>query len=186
MIPGWLVELLYLAAAVLFVYGLKWLGSPATAVKGNRWSAIGMLIAIVVTLLDRAIVSYGVIAAGLLVGGGLGLWMARAVKMTAMPQMVALLNGLGGGASLLVGGAEFLRAELRGEIVPVSTGITVQLSLLIGAVTLTGSLVAFAKLQELMTGRPIVWPLQKTLNLVLFLGVVALSVYQLATVQPLL
>ena len=146
MIPHWLVELLYLLAAVLFVLGLRWLGSPTTAVKGNRWSAIGMLLAIVVTLADRAIVSYGVIAAGLVVGSGLGLWLARTVKMTAMPQMVALLNGLGGGASLLVGGAEFLSAELRGEAVPVSTGVTVQLSVLIGAVTLSGSMIAFAKL----------------------------------------
>ena len=186
MIPHWLVELLYLLAAVLFVLGLRWLGSPTTAVKGNRWSAIGMLLAIVVTLADRAIVSYGVIAAGLVVGSGLGLWLARTVKMTAMPQMVALLNGLGGGASLLVGGAEFLRAELRGEAVPVSTGVTVQLSVLIGAVTLSGSMIAFAKLQELMTGRPVVWPLQKAINAALLLAVVALGAYQIATVEALL
>jgi NAD(P) transhydrogenase subunit beta len=186
MIPHWLVELLYLVAAVLFVLGLRWLGSPTTAVKGNRWSAIGMLLAIVVTLADRAIVSYGVIAAGLVVGSGLGLWLARTVKMTAMPQMVALLNGLGGGASLLVGGAEFLRAELRGEVVPVATGVTVQLSVLIGAVTLSGSMIAFAKLQELMTGRPVVWPLQKAINAALLLAVVALGAYQIATVETLL
>ena len=186
MIPHWLVELFYLLAAVLFVLGLRWLGSPTTAVKGNRWSAIGMLLAIVVTLADRAIVSYGVIAAGLVVGSALGLWLARTVKMTAMPQMVALLNGLGGGASLLVGGAEFLRAELRGEVVPVSTGITVQLSVLIGAVTLSGSIIAFAKLQELMTGRPVVWPLQKAINAALLLAVVGLGAYQIATVEALL
>ena len=186
MIPHWLVQLLYLAAAVLFVLGLKWLGSPGTAVKGNRWSAAGMLLAIVVTLADQAIVSYGVIAAGLVVGSGLGLWLARTVKMTAMPQMVALLNGLGGGASLLVGGAEFLRAELRGEAVPIDTGITVQLSVLIGAVTLSGSVVAFAKLQELMTGRPVVWPLQKPINALLFVAVLGLGAYQLATAEALL
>ena len=99
--PAWLAQVSYLVAAVCFILGLKWLSSPATAVRGNRLSGLGMLIAIVVTLLDRQIVSYQVIAAGLLVGSGLGLWMARSVKMTAMPQMVALLNGLGGGASLL-------------------------------------------------------------------------------------
>ncbi|HEX6991334.1 MAG TPA: NAD(P)(+) transhydrogenase (Re/Si-specific) subunit beta, partial [Gemmatimonadales bacterium] len=108
--PHALEEILYLIAAVCFIIGIKRLSSPATAVAGNRLSAAGMLIAIVVTLLDRSIVGYGVIAAGLVVGSALGLWLARAVKMTAMPQMVALLNGLGGGASLLVGGAEYLKA----------------------------------------------------------------------------
>ena len=106
--PAALTELLYLLAAVLFVLGLKRLGSPGTAVAGNRLSAVGMLIAVVVTLFDRAILSYGVIVAGLVVGSALGLWMARTVRMTAMPQMVALLNGFGGGASLLVGGAVIL------------------------------------------------------------------------------
>src|SRR5688572_5588838 len=103
--PYALTELSYLVAAVLFIIGLKWLSSPTTAVKGNRLSGVGMLIAIAVTLVDRQVVSYQVVALGLLVGSALGLWMARAVKMTQMPQMVALLNGLGGGASLLVAGA---------------------------------------------------------------------------------
>src|SRR5678816_1978025 len=110
--PHAIAELLYLVAAVCFIIGIKQLSSPATAVNGNRISAVGMLLAIVVTLLDRSIVSYGVIFAGLVVGTALGLWMARAVRMTAMPQMVALLNGLGGGASLLVGGAEYLKLSL--------------------------------------------------------------------------
>jgi len=114
MIPAWLAEAIYLVAAVFFIIGLRWLGSPATAVKGNRLSSVGMAIAILVTLIDRQIVSYPVIAAGLVVGSAVGLWMARAVKMTAMPQMVALLNGFGGAASLLVGGGEFLKSELRG------------------------------------------------------------------------
>jgi NAD(P) transhydrogenase subunit beta len=186
MIPDALARLLYLAAAVLFIVGLRRLGSPATARAGNRLSGAGMAIAIVVALLDRAIVSYGVIAAGLVVGSALGLWMARAVKMTAMPQMVALLNGFGGGSSLLVGGAEFLRAELVGEQVPVPTGVTIQLSLLIGAVTLSGSVVAYAKLQELLTGRPITFGGQKAVNALLFAAVLVLSAYQLLTPDPLL
>jgi NAD(P) transhydrogenase subunit beta len=171
----------YLVASVLFILGLKWLSSPATAVKGNRVSAVGMTIAIVVTLLDREIVSFPVILAGLAVGSGLGLWLAKTVQMTAMPQMVALLNGLGGGASLLVGGAEFLRSELVSQPLTLDVGITIQLSVLIGAVTLTGSLIAWAKLQEVMPGRPITFAGQKPVNAALFLVVVGLSVYQIAT-----
>ena len=184
--PGALAEILYLVAAVCFIIGLKRLSSPGTAVNGNRLSAMGMLIAMVVTLVDRGIVTYSVIAAGLVVGSALGLWMARAVKMTAMPQMVALLNGFGGGASLLVGGAEFLKSELIGQNLGLDTSITIQLSLLIGAVTLTGSIVAFAKLQELLPGRPITFPGLQVLNATIFLAIVALSIYQVATPESLL
>jgi NAD(P) transhydrogenase subunit beta len=97
-----ITPLLYLIAASLFIIGLKRLNSPATARQGNAISGMGMLLAIVVTLFDRAILSYTVIIAGLVVGSAIGWWMARTVKMTAMPQMVALLNGFGGGASLFV------------------------------------------------------------------------------------
>jgi len=183
---GSLTILIYLAAAVCFILGLKWLSSPATAVRGNRISSVGMLIAILVTLADRGILSYGVIAAGLAVGSALGLWMALKVQMTAMPQMVALLNGLGGGASLLVGGAEFLKSELVGESLPLDTSITIQAAILIGAVTLSGSGIAWAKLQEVMTGKPITFPFQKTLNALIFLVIVALSVYQISVPESLL
>jgi NAD(P) transhydrogenase subunit beta len=179
-------RLVYLVAAVLFITGLQQLQSPATARKGNAVSGIGMLIAIAVTLLELEILSPAALLGGFLVGSAAGWVMARRVKMTAMPQMVALLNGFGGGASLLVGGAEFLKSELRGEQIPVDTGITIQLSLLIGAVTLTGSLIAWAKLQEVMTGKPVTYPGQKTLNALLFLVVVGLSIYQLATAESLL
>jgi NAD(P) transhydrogenase subunit beta len=145
-----------------------------------------MLIAIAVTLFDRQIVSYQVIIAGVVVGSALGVWMARTVKMTAMPQMVALLNGFGGGASLLVGGAEFLRAELLGTTVPVISGIAIQLAILIGAVTFTGSLIAFGKLQELLSGRPITFPGLQAVNALSFFVVIALSAYQLATAEALL
>ncbi len=181
-----LAQSAYLVAAILFIAGLKWLSSPATAVRGNQLSAVGMLIAIVVTLFDRAILSYAVIAAGLLVGTALGLWMARSVKMTSMPQMVALLNGLGGGASLLVGGAEFLKSELKNEVLPLDTSITIQLSILVGAVTLTGSLIAWAKLEERMTGKPITFPAQKLVNAMVFLVIAALSTYQVAVPESLL
>jgi H+-translocating NAD(P) transhydrogenase subunit beta len=179
-------ELLYLLAAVPFIVGLKWLNKPDTARRGNLVSGIGMAIAIVVTLVDRAIVSYAVVAAGIVVGSALGLWMARAVKMTQMPQMVALLNGFGGAASFVVSGAEFLRAASLGERVAIGTGISIQLGTLIGAVTFTGSVVAFAKLQELMPGKPISFPGQNIVNLLVFLAVLALGIYQVATPQPLL
>ncbi|HUF29533.1 MAG TPA: NAD(P)(+) transhydrogenase (Re/Si-specific) subunit beta [Gemmatimonadaceae bacterium] len=186
MIPHALVELSYLLAAVLFILGLKKLNSPATARQGNRLSGIGMLIAITITLFDRQIVSYQVIIAGIIVGTALGIWMARTVKMTAMPQMVALLNGFGGGASLLVGGAEFLRSELVGSNVPLMNGIAIQLAVLIGAVTLTGSLIAFGKLQELVTGRPVTFPGLQVVNALALLVVLALSAYQLVTAEALL
>jgi NAD(P) transhydrogenase subunit beta len=184
--PHWATEVAYLVAAVCFVIGLKRLGHPGTAVAGNRLSGVGMLIAIVATLLAVRILSPVTVVAGLAVGSALGLWMARSVKMTAMPQMVALLNGLGGGASLLVGAAEFLRSELVGENLPLDVSITIQLSLLIGAVTLSGSLVAFAKLQELLPGRPIVFPGQKAVNAVVFLVIATLSVYQVTVPESLL
>jgi len=177
MIPSGLTALIYLVSASLFILGLKKLGHPDTAPRGNQLSALGMLVAIAVTLFDRGILSYQVIIAGVFVGSAAGLWMARTVKMTAMPQMVALLNGFGGAASLLVGGAEFLKVET----LAVDTDITIQLSLLIGAVTFTGSVIAWAKLQEVMTGKPITYPLQKIVSSILLLGILGLAVYQVVT-----
>jgi NAD(P) transhydrogenase subunit beta len=175
MIAPWVIRLVYLVAAVLFILGLKRLQSPETARAGNRLSALGMLLAMAVTLIDQSIVSYTVIIAGLVVGGAIGFWMARAVKMTAMPQMVALLNGAGGGASLLVAAAEFLHFEERGLIMTADVAVSTQLGVLIGAVTLTGSVVAFAKLQELVSGRPVVFGGQKPLNAALFAAILALA-----------
>jgi NAD(P) transhydrogenase subunit beta len=174
LIPEALVRLLYLAAAVLFIVGLKRLQSPETARSGNRISAVGMLLAVAVTLLDQQILSYGAIAAGLAVGGGLGLWMARRVQMTEMPQMVALLNGFGGGASLLVAAAEYLRAQGSGVAPSLDVALSTNLSVLIGAVTLTGSGIAWAKLQEVMSGKPILFAGQKPLNATLGLAILAL------------
>src|SRR5690606_3649518 len=122
------------------------------------------------------ILSWTNVLIGMVIGSALGLWMARSVKMTSMPQMVALLNGFGGGASLLVASAEYLKPRLLGEAIATGTGVTIQLSILIGAVTLSGSLIAWAKLQEVMTGKPITWPGQQFFNAVIFLGIVALGV----------
>ena len=177
MIPATWERLLYLVAAILFITGLKQLQSPETARQGNRVSAIGMLLAIVVTLANSGIVSYGTIAAGIVVGSALGLWLAYAVKMTSMPQMVALLNGFGGGASLLVAIAEYLHTHERGEQAATDVAVSTHLGVLIGAVTLTGSLIAWAKLQELMTGKPITFPAQKTTNALMFAAIAAIGAW---------
>jgi len=176
-ITPWLERLLYLVAAVLFIIGIKRLQSPETARGGNQLSAVGMLLAILVTLSSRAIVSYGTIAAGLVVGSALGLWMAKSVKMTSMPQMVALLNGFGGGASLLVAMVEFLHLRDTGLKATLDVAITTQFGVFIGAVTLTGSIIAFLKLQEMLSGRPITFPAQKTVNALLFLAILVLGAW---------
>ncbi|MFQ3636886.1 MAG: NAD(P)(+) transhydrogenase (Re/Si-specific) subunit beta [Cyanobacteriota bacterium] len=159
------IQLSYLVAASLFIVGLKLLGSPATARRGNVLAAVGMLVAIAATLLDRAIIDYTLIAVGILIGSVVGVVMAQKVEMTAMPQMVGLLNGLGGGASTLVAMAEFWRLIGAGEALPLSSMLTIILSVFIGGITLTGSLVAFAKLQELLSGVPIIFPLQRFVSI---------------------
>jgi NAD(P) transhydrogenase subunit beta len=177
-----LIELVYLLAAVLFIVGLKRLAHPATARRGNVLSAFGMLLAIVATLLDQQILSFRLILLGMVIGSALGLWMARAVKMTGMPQMVGILNGFGGGASLLVAAAEWHRLVQGGVQLPVDTAVTIYASTLIGAVTFSGSMGAAAKLQELISGRPILFRGQHLLNLLLFVAVLGLGMY--LTVGP--
>ncbi len=159
-----LAGFLYLIAAVLFIIGLKRLSSPATARQGNQIAAVGMLIAIVVTLAERDVIGYGTIAAGMIVGGAVGLYLAQRVEMTAMPQLVAAFNGFGGGASALVAMAELLRF---GDGAETRTLISVGLSILIGAVTLSGSMIAFAKLQGLVSGKPVVLPGQTLVDIAL-------------------
>lgn len=146
-LPGWFRDLSYLAAAALFVLGLRGMTHPRTAVRGNQMAAIGMLLAIVVTLLDRQIVDYRLIALGMAVGAAIGALLAARIAMTAMPQMVALLNGFGGAASMLVAGVELLLHADEG--ISTTAAAAGAASGLIGTVTFTGSLVAFVKLQEL-------------------------------------
>ncbi|MFQ6103081.1 MAG: NAD(P)(+) transhydrogenase (Re/Si-specific) subunit beta [Candidatus Glassbacteria bacterium] len=175
-----LTQLAYLIAAGFFLFGLKRLSSPATARNGNLLAAIGMLIAIVVTLLDRRVIDFSMIIAGMVVGAGAGAISARKVKMTAMPQMVGIFNGLGGGASALVAAAEFMNhAETAGRL-PMDTAVTIMLGTLIGAVTFSGSMIAFGKLQGIVTGNPVTYPLQKTSNLLIFLAIIALGIYLIA------
>jgi NAD(P) transhydrogenase subunit beta len=171
-----LTQFAYLAAAVLLILGLRMLGSPKTAPKGNLTAAVGMLIAIVATLMMREIVSYTVILAGVVVGSAIGALLATRIQMTAMPQMVALLNGFGGGASTLVASAELLNYMRRGEAPEGIVPPAIVLGVLIGAVTFTGSLIAFAKLQELMRGAPFVYPGQRVVNALLGLLTVGLGV----------
>ncbi|MBQ0755366.1 MAG: NAD(P)(+) transhydrogenase (Re/Si-specific) subunit beta [Gammaproteobacteria bacterium] len=159
------IDIAYLIAASLFVLGIKGLTKPKTAVRGNQLSALGMLIACVVTLLDKDVIQYEVIIAGLLVGGTVGAVLAARVQMTSMPQMIALLNGFGGGASFAVASAAYF-GGVSGPVEVISTGAAI----LIGAVTLTGSLVAFAKLQELIGGGSIGFPGMKIVNALLLLG----------------
>ena len=168
-----LIDLSYLLAAMLFIYALKALSSPTTARRGNLIGAVGMLVAIIFTLLHHDVLQFRWIIVGLVVGSAIGTYLALAVKMTAMPQMVALLNGFGGFASALVAMAEIYKPGHPGDA---EFAITVALTVLIGWVTFTGSVLAFVKLQEWMPGRPIVFPFQKTLNLLLLLGILTLAV----------
>ncbi len=172
-----LANLSYLVSAALFIFGLKRLQSPATARTGNVMAAIGMAIAIIVTLLETDFANWQMILVGGVIGALIGSISARAVAMTAMPQMVGIFNGFGGGASALVAISEFMRL-LRPELVMTNdSGISIVLGTLIGGVTFSGSMIAFAKLQNLMTGAPVTWPLQKSLNSLLLLAIVVLGAY---------
>jgi len=171
------INLTYLVAAVLFIFGLKGLSHPRTAVRANLLGALGMLLAILVTLIDRSIVSYEIILAGIVVGSAVGALLAVRVQMTAMPQMVALLNGFGGVASTLVAGAALLEAlHLPGDPTLQMT-IATAASGIIGAITFWGSLVAFGKLQGLISEKSVVFSGQQALNAFLGLAAIVFSVF---------
>ena len=164
-----LINLSYVVAAVLFIFGLKMLSSPATARNGNLVSALGMLLAVVVTLLHQDIVDFRWIALGLLVGGVIGALAARLVAMTAMPEMVAIFNGFGGIASLFVGWAALHGAAST------FTVVTIFLSILIGGLTFTGSLIAYGKLSETISGRPYLFAGQRVCNSLLLLAILVVG-----------
>ena len=176
-----LSKLAYLLSAVMFIYGLKRLSSPATARSGNWIAALGMGVAIVATLFFHPQYEWQYIIIGAVIGSLAGGILAKTVKMTGMPEMVALLNGFGGGASALVASAEFWKYLNANEGIPLNFGIAIQLSVLVGAVTFSGSIVAFGKLRELITGRAVTYPMQKTVNALLLLATVALIAYLVAT-----
>ena len=160
-----IINFAYLVASILFIYGLKGLTHPRTAVKGNLTGALGMLLAIVVTLLHRDIVDYKFIFAGIIIGGAIGALLAVKIEMTAMPQLVAMFNGFGGGASVLVAGAALFStdpANMNNQLL-----IATAASGMIGAVTFFGSFVAWDKLQEfLLPGGQILFPGQRFINLI--------------------
>ena len=172
------VQISYLVAAVLFILGIKQLGHPRTAVRGNRLGALGMLLAIVVTLLEAG-VNYGIVIAGMLVGGGFGARWALTVKMTGMPQLVALFNGWGGGASIAVAWA--YSAGVFGaapDDLSLQETVATAASAIIGAVTLTGSIVAWAKLEEKKAVQGnVLLPLHQPLNALLALLAIVLSAW---------
>jgi NAD(P) transhydrogenase subunit beta len=160
-----IIALAYLLSSILFILGLKNLSSPKTARRGNQLAMSAMLIAIIVTLTKNEILDFTYIIIGLIIGSAIGAIIARKIQMTAVPQMVALFNGLGGGASALVALAEYnrLAGELRIDVI-----ISMVVSLFIGAITFTGSLVAFGKLQGLVRTAPVVFKGQRLLNILLF------------------
>ncbi len=165
------INLAYIVSAVMFVFGLKMLSSPATARKGNLLSSLGMLIAIVVTLLSEIKLPWENILGGLIIGSLIGAFAARKVEMTGMPELVALFNGFGGVASLLVGmAAVFTQSNTT------FTNITIILSILIGGVTLTGSLIAWGKLSEKMPSKAIMFGGQQIFNGLLVLAIIASAV----------
>jgi len=164
------VNLIYILSAMLFIFGLKMLGSPETARRGNLVSASGMFLAVVVTLLDQSIIDFSFILIGVCIGSLIGFFAATRVKMTAMPEMVALFNGFGGIASLLVGSSEYLVGFDPNSALLIAIYLTV----LIGGVTFSGSLIAWGKLSEIISGKPFLYKGQQIVN-ALLLGFILLS-----------
>jgi NAD(P) transhydrogenase subunit beta len=189
-----LVRLAWLAGAVAFVIGLIRMNSPATARNGNLLSAGGMAVAVGATAVLIAAeqlfgdgiqpVGWIIIIVGVAIGGGLGLWMARSVKMTAMPQLVSLFNAVGGGAAALIAIDDYLRLVDAGGTVALSTNIFIVLDIIIGSITFTGSLIASGKLQGLISGKPIMIPGGRIVTVVLALATAGAALYLFATGQP--
>ncbi len=170
------INFAYLVAATLFIWGLKGLTHPRTAVQGNRYGALAMFVAVAATLMDQQILSFEWILLGVVLGGLIGAVLSAKIAMTDMPQLVALFNGFGGGASVLVAGAALVEAGMPTTAAATNTfTVATAASGIIGAVTFSGSIIAFAKLQELMSGNPIMFPGQKTLNVLVALASVALG-----------
>ncbi len=172
------INLAYLISAVLFIFGLKRLQSPATARRGNVIASMGMLVAVVATLFLYDILDPWMIVAGLAVGGAIGVVLARQVEMTAMPELVAAFNGFGGLASALVASAEVAQYVGEARLVDVEafgavSAITIALSILIGTITFSGSFIAFGKLNGTLSGNPVSFPGMRVLTSLLILGSLA-------------
>ena len=167
-------NIVYLISASLFIVGLKRLASPITARNGNRLASLGMLIAIVLTILKYTDNNFEWIILGIVIGGLLGIILSKYVQMTAIPQLVAIFNGFGGGASALVAIYEILYP--RESITSIFVLGAIAFSTVLGSLTLTGSFIAFGKLQEIIPTRPILFPLRNYLNSLLLLLIIFLAV----------
>jgi NAD(P) transhydrogenase subunit beta len=184
---SWVTQLLYVLSASCFVLGLHLMNNPATARRGNQVSTGGMAAAIAVTLaiiIHAGAISatgWAVMIAGALVGSGIGLYSARTVQMTAMPQLVSVFNAVGGGAAALVGIHDYMRLTSAGASVPTSTTVTTLLDVLIGAVTFSGSIIAAGKLQGVITSAPVTFPGARVVNLLLAVVALGTGGYLIAT-----
>jgi NAD(P) transhydrogenase subunit beta len=169
------IQVLYILAFGMFIYGLSGLTGPRTAVRGNRIAGAGMAIAVIATFLTDGFGEWGLVIVGIAIGTAVGVPAARQVKMTQMPQMVALFNGVGGGAVALIAWVEFRDSGGFADV-PTYVAIFSLFACIVGSVSFWGSNIAFAKLQEILPGKPITVPLQQLANLVLLLVCIACGV----------
>jgi H+-translocating NAD(P) transhydrogenase subunit beta len=170
-------NLAYILSAILFIVGLKRLGSPATARSGNRLSSLAMLVAVLATVLGNDLMSWEWIIGGVLVGSAIGAYSARKIEMTNMPQLVAVFNGFGGAASAVVAAAELIRLVDADKGISEDVSITIMASVIIGGVTLTGSFIAYGKLQGIISTRPLLLPIRNVINVALLIGMIASTVW---------
>jgi len=173
-----LVQIAYLISSVLFIIGIKLLGKTKDARKGNVISAVGMLLAIAATLVNLNLATFPEMLAAMLLGGAIGLYYAKKVEMTQIPEMVALFNGFGGLASLGVALSDhFLKTQVQAVEIDMVNSVSIIASVLIGGVTFTGSVVAWLKLNGKMSGQPITFKGQHALNLILLISFVVIAVF---------
>ncbi len=174
------IELAYLIAAVCFLMGLKRLSSPATARSGNQLAAVGMAIAVFATLFDQKVLNPWYIIIGAAIGGAIGFVLAHGVQMTAMPQMVALFNGMGGGAAMLTSTSEFLRLVKGGEGITLDVLLSTILGVVIGSISLSGSVIALGKLQGFVSASPVTYKGQQIVNAAILGLIVVGAIYLVA------
>ncbi|MBH66547.1 MAG: NAD synthetase [Chloroflexi bacterium] len=167
----------YIVAAILFILGLKRLGSPATARNGNRLSSLAMLIAVLATVAGNNIMSWEWIIGGAIVGAAIGAFSARKIAMTEMPQLVAIFNGFGGAASAVIAAGELIRLIDDGTTIAEDVSITIMASVIVGGVTLTGSFIAYGKLQGIVPTRPLLLPIRNVINVALLIGMLAATAW---------
>ncbi|WP_342841507.1 NAD(P)(+) transhydrogenase (Re/Si-specific) subunit beta [Candidatus Lucifugimonas marina] len=172
-----MTNVMYIVAAILFIVGLKQLGSPATARNGNRMSSMAMLIAVLATVVGNDIMSWEWIIGGAIVGAAIGAFSARKVAMTEMPQLVAIFNGFGGAASAVIAAGELVRLIDNGADIAEDVSITIMASVIVGGVTLTGSFIAYGKLQGVVPTRPLLLPIRNVINVALLIGMIASTVW---------